>query len=155
MKQKIVPGQTLDIATTSEVGEAVARALTLQNVTEYQRYKGSILLNAAGIGQVDETQAVRASAQYDLILTRVAIGGGGVAAGALVLFYENSSASEADLLEVIQLGAGGRYSDSFANQLYLPANSKLIIAVSGGPANGVVSYNLQGEVQRHPGRNER
>lgn len=147
-----MPGGTIDAATSTEIGEAVARALTLQNVTEYQRYKGTVPLNAAGSGQIDETQAPRVSAQYDLILQRVTIGGGaGLAGGALVLFYENSSASEADLLEVIQLGAGGRYSDSFANTLYLPANSKLIIAVSGGPALGVVSYNLQGEVQRHAG----
>lgn len=148
MRQQVRPGGTLDIATPREIGEIIAGAFSAQMVDEYERKKGTIALDATGVGVTSPAHGLAVSAQYDWLLERVTLGGGANAAGAIVKFYENG-ASDTDMLEVVQLGAVGLYSDSFANRLYVTANSVLLIAVSQGPANGQVTFNLQIALKRH------
>lgn len=145
----MVPGGELDIATPTEVGLIIARALEEQRVVRYERKKGVIQLDANGNGvTAPPVHVLDVPSQYDWSLERVAIGGGTLAANALVSIYENQ-AVDTDLLEVIQLGAAGKYSDSFSNCAYITANSILIIGVSGGPANGQVTFNLQIRLAKH------
>lgn len=148
MRQRVVHGATLDIATPSEVA-SIVDALTANVQENYTRRKGVVALNASGNGQASDEDLV-VSAQYDWLCQRVTLGGGPLAANALVSFYENDAGSDANLLEVVQLGTAGKYSDSFSNEMYVPANSKLIIAVTGGPAtDGQVTYNIQIRYIKH------
>lgn len=137
MKQEIRHGATLETATPAEVARIVAAELDTRQVTDYTRRKDIITLDGTGAGQAK----LNVSSQYDWRLERITIAGAG-AVSALVEFYENQIAP-LDLLEVVQLGATGLYSDSFDNTLYLPANSQLFVAVTGGVASLQVTYNLQ------------
>lgn len=140
MRQRIVHGGTIEAATHDEIGQAVARAFELSAVEDYERKKGVIALDGTGAGVA--TLAV--SAQYDWLMERVTLTG----ANALVQIFENSQQGT-DLLEVVQLGAAGLYSDSFANRLYVTANSQVVVAASGGPANGQVTFNFQIKLRQH------
>lgn len=143
MRQKISHGAEIDAATPAEVAAIIAGVFDRKAPTEYRRLKGIINLNAAGAGSTAAADLLVPS-QYDLLLERVAFGGNG-GANALVGVYENQ-ASDTDLLEIVQMGAIGKYSDSFSNCIYLTANSSVLIAVTGGVANLQVTYNMQGRL---------
>lgn len=140
MRQRIMHGTEIDACTTQEVADIVSRAFASQPVHSYWRPKGAINLNAAGAGQSSNAD-LPVSSQYDWRIERITIAGAG-AVNALLTFYENA-ANPGDMLEVMQLGTAGLYSDGFDNTLYVPANSQLLIVVTGGVANGQVNYNLQ------------
>lgn len=145
-RQRMMHGAEIETATPSEVAEIVA-AFAREPAVEYKRFRGVINLNAAGAGQNSvPDDPIYAPPQYDLLLERVAIGGSG-AAGAVVELYENDIQSDANLLEVISVAAvPGKYSDSFSNNIYVPANSAVFILVGGGVANLQVTYNIQGRL---------
>lgn len=48
----------------------------------------------------------------------------------------------------LPVGAGtvGKYSDSFSNNIFVGANSAVILNATGGVANGQITYNLQGRL---------
>lgn len=145
-RHKIAHGATIETATPTEVAEIIAAQLDARDVVDYTRRKGIIKLSATGTGLAGE----QTSPQYDWRCERVTIGGPG-AVNALVQFFENQSTSTADLLEVIQVGAAGLYSDGFSNNLYVPANSTLLIVVTGGVAGLDLSYNVQiKQLRRRP-----
>ena len=152
MRQRVVPGGEIDVATPAEIATLIARAFESQFVEEYERKKGVIALDASGNGQTGPAHGLVVSAQYDWLCERVTLGGGANAASALITFAENQAGTDTDMLEVVQLGTAGRYSDSFKNGMYVTANSVLVITVAGGPANGAVTFNLQIRLKRHRGR---
>ena|SRR5487761_130339 len=133
-------GATIDATTTAETAAIIAAAFEHQNADEYWREKGAILLDGTGAGNT----LLKVSSQYDWLLERVTLTG----VNALVSIYENQVAG-ADLLEVVQIGAVGLYSDSFSNILWVPANSQVVISVSGGPSNGQMTFNLQIKLKPH------
>lgn len=137
-EQRIVHGLTLDVATPAEVAAIVSRELDKRTGDDYTRRPGVVQLNAAGFGNASEDVSPR----YNWVCERITIGGNG-APNALVQLFENDSNSTANLLEVVQVGVGGLYSDGFSNNIWVPANSQLVIAVSGGVAGGQVTYRLQ------------
>lgn len=141
MRQRISHGADIDTATPAEVAGIVAAAFERKRPSEYHRSKGIINLTAAGAGTT-QGQDVIVPPQYDMLLERVTIGGGG-APSALICIYENHDSSDADLLEVIQMGTVGKYSDSFSNCVYITAHSAIRITVTGGVANLQITYNLQ------------
>lgn len=146
MRQRISHGAEIDAATPDEVARIVAAANARQGPREYRRLKGIINLNATGTGQTtpQANGDLVVPSQYDLLLERVTFGGTG-AANALIGVYENQVA-DTDLLEIAQLGAAGKYSDSFSNRIYVTANSVIYIAVTGGVASLQVTYNMQGRL---------
>jgi hypothetical protein len=131
------PGATIETVTPDELDTAITVALDARAVEDYTRRKDIITLDGNGAGSTVEL----VSPQYDWRIERVTLGGAG-AAGALVQIYENQQ-NPMDLLEVIQLGTAGIYSDGFDNSLYVPAAAQIVIAVTGGVANRQVTYNLQ------------
>lgn len=136
MLTKIRHGAEVDIPTQREIAQIIATAFDRQQSETYRRMKGSINLDGTGAG----VERVRVNTQqYDALLERVTLTSG---PNALFQFYENAQQGS-DLLEVVQLGAAGLYSDSFSNNIYIPAGSQLFIAVTGGAANGQATYNLQ------------
>lgn len=143
MRQRIAHGADIEAATPKEIADIIAAAFDRKAPSEYRRLKGIVNLNASGAGQTAVADLLVPS-QYDLLLERIALGGNG-AANALVVIYENQ-AQDTDLLEVVQLGTVGKYSDSFSNCVYLTANSSILIVVSGGVANLQIAYNLQGRL---------
>lgn len=138
MRYTIRHGSEIEAATPGEVAAIIASAFDTRSSVDYRRPKGLVSLDGSGNGAAT---VEKVSSQYDWVCERLTLAGNG-AAGALVQFFENS-ASDLDLLEVVQIGAAGLYSDSYSNSLYLPANSQLVIQVTGGTPNGQVSYNLQ------------
>lgn len=142
-RQRISHGSEINTATPEEVAAIVATAMDRKQVTEYRRLKGIINLDASGNGQSRPAEN-KIPSQFDILLERVTIGGAG-AVSALVVVYENQ-VQDSDLLEVIQLGTVGKYSDSFSNRIYVTANSAIILAVTGGVPNLQVTYNLQGRL---------
>lgn len=138
MKQRIAHGATIDAATPEEVAAIFSRVRDQRDDVDYHREKGIINLDAAGKG----VRAVHVSRQYNWRMERVAIGGPG-AVNALVTINESDSGSDADMLEVIQLGTAGRYSDSFSNSLWVPAGQRIWLVVTGGAASGQVMFNFQ------------
>lgn len=144
-RQKIVHGAEIDTVTPQELAEVIAKAFEEKRPEQYHRIRGIVNLDANGNGQNrPPDESINVPPQYDLLLERVVIGGVG-AVNSVVCLYENQ-VQDTDLLEVIQMGAAGRYSDSFSNNLYIPANSQLFVVVTGGVANGQVTYNLQGRL---------
>lgn len=155
MRFTIKHGAEIETATPADVARIVAEQFDARTVHDYTRRKNNIQLDAngaalqfpGGSGGSGSSQYAgycgneKVSSEFAWRCERVTIAGNG-AANALVQLYENQI-SPLDLLEVIQVGATGVYSDAFSNTLYVPANSQLIIAVSGGVANENVSYNLQ------------
>lgn len=135
-KQRVIAGGTIDVATSEEI-EALVKALTAKRADEYRREKGVIGLNASGVG-VD--RSIKASSRYDWWIDRVTLTG----ANATFSIFENDELSLTNLLFVAQLGTAGLYSDGASNSIYIPANTQLVIAVTGGPANGQGTYNIQG-----------
>jgi hypothetical protein len=145
-KQRVTPGGTIDTVTPAELGEAIANAFSYQAVEEYDRHKGVVLLDANGAGH--SIIGIKVPSHYDYFFERVAIGGGAQAANALILMCENEI-SDVQLLEVIQLGGAGYYSDSFSNDIHVPAGSVVKLGITGGPANGQVTYNMQVRIEKH------
>ena len=149
MKQRVTHGAELDVATPQEIAQIFAAAFSGQKPEEYRRFKGVVNLDATGAGRNDPASlTIDAPAQYDLELQRVTIGGPGAAA-ALVCLYENSNVSDADMLEAIVVGANGKYSDSFSNNIIIGSNSVILIVVTGGVANSQITFNLQGRLIKH------
>jgi hypothetical protein len=114
-----------------------------RNVGSFHRHRGAIQLSAAGAG----SDTADVPNQHDWIMERVAIAGAG-AINALVQIFENDT-SPSNLLEVIQMGAAGLYSDSFDNRVHVPSLSVVVFSVTGGAANGPVAYNYQIKLERH------
>lgn len=137
MKQRIAHGAEIDAVTPDELREELAH---LHHHDLWHVEKGVIDLSA-GVGN----KPIKVSGEYDWLMKRATIGGAG-AVNALVLISENDSGSDADLLEVIQVGASGRYSDAFSNDLWIPAKTKLIVSVSNGAA-GQVTFNFRVKLQ--------
>lgn len=138
MKQRIVPGQMVDILTLDELkGYFEEAGASRKQARQFRRVNGTMQVSTAGAAQATED----VSPQYDWSIERVTISGPG-AVNALVQFYQDEIAPSM-MLEVVQVGAAGLYSDSFSNCLHVPANSVLYVAVTGGVANGAVAYNLQ------------
>ena len=133
MKQLIRPGGTIDALTQDELVKLIPR----ERDVSYWRTKGAFALNAAGGGQ----DSIDVSSEYDFFMERVCIGGAGAVNALAVIYADGTQAS--DMIEVVQLGAAGLYSDSFSNCAYVSANSQIIIVVTGGVANGNVQYNYQ------------
>lgn len=157
-KQIIRPGGAIDCVTTDEMTAAITAALNRQRPQQYKRQKGIIALDANGNGQSANGDFIVPS-QFDIKIERIVIGGPG-AANALVCIYENQ-VNDADMVSVIQMGAAGKYSDGFSNCIYLPANTQVIIAVTGGAVGLQVLYNIQARLipndtghpaPSHPGR---
>lgn len=138
-KQRVVAGGEIDAVTSDEIA-ALIRALVEDQSDRYAREHGAVPLSAGGGGT---DRHVQISPSYDVCFDSVTIGGGASAANALVLFYANDENSDTNLVGVVQLGAAGRYSDT-KPVMYLPANTRLVTVVSGGPANGQVTFNLFG-----------
>jgi hypothetical protein len=135
MKQRISHGATVDATTPDEVARIIAAAFDTRQDYDYHREVGAINLDGTGAG----SQARHLTRQYAWLCERIAVTAG---ANALITLYHNQQQGT-DLVEVIQLGAAGMYSDSFANNLYVPAGSRLLIVCSGGAANGQMTYNIQ------------
>lgn len=133
----------LETATPTEVAEIVA-AFSRKEATQYRRPKGIINITAAGTGQTADPDLVIPS-QYDMLLERVTFGGNALILNTTIGVYENQVA-DTDLLEWVQINASLKYSDSFSNRMYITANSKIIIAVTGATPNLQVTYNLQGRL---------
>lgn len=144
MKQQIKPGATLDIPTTQEMAVMIAGAFDSQRGDTYRRLKGSIQLDGTGAGT--DSINVKAPRLYDIILERVSCTG----VNALFQFFENQN-NPSDLLEVVQVGAAGLYSDAFSNCIFLPAGSALVVQVTGGPASGSATYNIQAKLIKAQG----
>lgn len=142
MRQVIKPGHPVEFVTPSEV-EAMLSEHMQRNVGSYHRHRGAIQLNAAGAG----TDTIDVPNQHDWIMERIAISGAG-AVNAIVQIFENDT-SPTNLLEAIQLGTAGLYSDSFDNRLHVPSLSVVVFSVTGGVANGPVAYNYQVKLERH------
>jgi hypothetical protein len=150
MKQIIRHNATIDSATPQEIAEILASQKQETSVDTYSRIKGTIALNANGAGQSNNAD-LNVSSQYDWSMERITIGGAG-AVNALVAVYENQ-AQPTDMLEVIQLGTAGLYSDSFSNNIYVPANTQVILTVTGGVASGQVTFNIQIRQIKHQKKN--
>lgn len=142
MRQIIKPGHPVDFATPSEVESMLSEHMS-RNVGAFHRHRGAIQLNAAGAG----SDTVDVPGQHDWIMERICIAGAG-AVNALVQIFENDS-SPTNLLEVVQVGAAGLYSDSFDNRLHVPSLSVVVFTVTSGIANGPVAYNYQVKLERH------
>lgn len=143
MRTRIVPGAEVDVPTTAEVGQLIVQAFEAQRQEMYRREKSSIVLDGTGAG----TTIFKLTRLYDWVCERVTISAG---AGGAVEFYENQVA-DTDLLEDITLNARGRYSDSFSNNLFIPAGSQLFVVFAGAGNNGLASVNLQVRLIRATG----
>lgn len=135
--QTIRHGGKISAATPEEVSNIFARERAERVTQAYHREKGIVQLDATGAG----SKSIDVSAQYDWIMERVTVSTN-PAAGALIGIYENQI-QNSDLLEIIQLGTAGLYSDGFDNRLWVPANSVLVVSVTSGAANGQAAYNWQ------------
>lgn len=135
MLQKIVPGQNLDVPSTQEMADIVARTFARFNDKRFHQEKGSIILNASGAGTLTKSLP----RMFGWLMQRITISTSNVA---VVNFYQDD-VNGSDLRETISVPAAGLYSDSFDNVLYMPPGSNLIIVVTGGPVSGSVSFNLQ------------
>jgi hypothetical protein len=142
MRQIIKPGHPVEFATPSEVESIVSEHIQ-RNVGAFHRHRGAIQLNAAGAG----SDIIDVPPQHDWIMERIAIAGAG-AVSALVQIFENDQ-SPSNLLEVIQMGTAGLYSDSFDNRIHVPSLSVVVFTVTLGVANGPVAYNYQIKLERH------
>lgn len=135
MRQRISHGATIDAATPDEVARLIAAAFDTQRDYDYHREMGAINLDASGNGSA----SLYMTRQYAWLMDRVALTAGGPA---LIGFY-NHQQQGSDLIEIVQLGSAGMYSDGFSRGAYLPAGNKLLIVCTGGAANGQMTYNLQ------------
>lgn len=144
-RHKINPGGYLDIPSLDEIkGLFEQRGGDRARGMQYQRHKGSIKTDANGVG----LGTVDVSPQYDWSIERITIAGPGAANALVQVCIDELSASA--LAEVIQLGATGLYSDSFSNKLFVPANSRLYIGVTGAVASSNITYNLQTRLVYNP-----
>jgi hypothetical protein len=146
MKFALKPGAEIETTTPQETAELISKALDRRSIVNYTRRKNIITLNASGNSPTNVTQASgggveKVSSGYYWRVERLTIGGPG-AVNAIVELYENQI-SDVDLLEVVGLGSAGKYSDAFDNSLYIPANSQILIVVTGGVPNSQVTYNMQ------------
>lgn len=142
MRQIIKPGHPVEFCTPSEV-EAMLSEHMQRNVGAFHRHRGAMQLNAAGAGSDSED----VPGQHDWIMERITVAGAG-AVSALIQIFENDT-SPTNLLEVIQMGTAGLYSDSFDNRIHVPSLSAVVFTVTAGVANGPVAYNYQIKLERH------
>jgi hypothetical protein len=142
MRQRIAHGAELDIATPAEIAAIFANQKRDDDIEYYTRFR-STFLNGSGT----TTDSVKVPSQYDWLLERISVAGPG-AVNALVGVYENEVVNST-LLEIIQLGSAGFYTDSFSNNLYVPANSQIVFAVVTGVAGQQISYNYQIKMIKH------
>jgi hypothetical protein len=138
VKQKIAHGALIDTVTPAELGAALRGSQDRSEDYQRHRKKGIIQLDANGAGK----DAIHVSRQYNWRMERVTIGGAG-AVNALLVLFESDSTSDADMLEVIQVGTAGRYSDSFSNNIWVPAGNRLILQATGGVPSGQITFNFQ------------
>lgn len=101
----------------------------------YLRRNVSVQLDAAGNG----TLTLQVPQGYDYILQRVTLTTGG---GGTVVFYIDIP-QNTNVVEVVGVGASGLYSDSFANNIFVPGGSSLITSFLGAGANAQATANLQ------------
>lgn len=137
MRQRIAHGATIDTATPDEVAALIAGAFDRRDDYDFKREPGTVNLDANGNG----TKTLHLTRQYAWLCERVALTTQPAAAALIALYHNQVQGS--DLAEVVQLGAAGMYSDSFSNRLYVPAGSQLVIAVTGGAANGQATFSIQ------------
>lgn len=142
MRQVIRPGREVEFATPSEI-EAMLSEHMQRNVGSYHKHRGALQLNGSGVG----SDSIDVPGQHDWIMERITISGAG-AVNALVQIFENDT-SPTNLIEVVQLGTAGLYSDSFDNRVHVPSLSVVVFTVSAGVANGPVAYNYQIKLERH------
>jgi hypothetical protein len=142
-RQRIIHGKELDVATPQDVAEILARQFDAQSSSAYYRCRGNLFLDSNGNGTDNKNKAPRS---HDWILERIALTTTPAATG-VVGIYENQ-VDPGDLLEIIQFGAGGIYTDSFSNCIFLPAGSSLCVNCVGGPASGQITYNVQVRLQK-------
>lgn len=142
MRQQIKHGAMIDAATPDEVAEAF-RTFLRDNVRkdreEYRIEKGAVLLDGGGNGQL----TFRAPRSYNWFAERITATGG---ASTTVTFYENTAGQGSDLRENITLDTNGRYSDSFSNDLFIPAGSTLFVVFAGAAGaglNGTVNMQIR------------
>jgi hypothetical protein len=134
-RQTIRAGGMIDVATADEVADIVARTFARYNDKRFHQEKGAVILSAGGTGQKN----LALPRMFGWLMQRVTIS---TTAACQVEFFQDD-VNGSDLREVIPVPASGQYSDSFDNVLYMPPGSTLIIIITGGPASGSVSYNLQ------------
>jgi hypothetical protein len=142
MRQVIKPGHPVEFVTPSEV-EAMLTEHMQRNVGSFHRHRGAFQVGAGGTG----SDSIDVPPQHDWIMERVAIAGAGTV-NAIIQIFENDT-SPSNLLEVIQLGTAGLYSDSFDNRMHVPSLSTVLFTISGGVAGGAVAYNYQIKLERH------
>jgi len=141
MRQRLAPGAEIDAATPDEVEQRIKAALDRHQQTNRRSEKNAVQLDGTGSG----TGKFALSRLYDAELERVTVTG---AANGLVQIYANNPNSGTDMLEVIQLGALGLYSDSFSNNIWVPAGTQIFVVCSNGTPNGQMTYNIQMQLIR-------
>lgn len=144
MRQIIKHGAEIDAATPAEVAAIFAKQADRSVNQRYFRYREAMTLDSNGNGT---HYARHVSGEYDWIMERISATAT-PAAAALLALYENEPDSST-LLEVIQLGTVGVYTDAFSNCIYLPSNSRLVLVCAGGTANGQCIFNLQIRMVKH------
>lgn len=149
-------GAKIETVTPAEMEEIIQRSLVERDIDEYLVKRGVIKLDGAGAGTTVGSEMnldLKVSSQFDWELERISVGGAG-APSALVGVYENDAGNDTNMLEIIGMGTVGKYSDSFSNNVYVTANTQIVIVVTGGVAGQDVTFRLQIKQKKHRSRNK-
>lgn len=140
-KQTVKHGATLDIPSLEELAQLIAESRDERTHHDYRAEKGTFQMD--GSGNFSGT-ILTADRQHDRILERISLFPGNNIAQ--VGIYANTT-QPTDLLESVKFNATNSsifgYSDSFANNIFLPAGDQLVLVVSGGLASAQGAWRIQ------------